>query len=941
MIGAFAYLLGRSARNRLARQLGRLRQPRYVVALLLGLSYLWFLVLRQTPRPAQSGALEARWVELVAALGVAGAIAWAWLFGSERRALAFTPAELTFLFPAPVTRRQLIHFKLLRNQLVILLNTAIWTFVLSRERFGASTWRHAVAVWVLLTTLSLHRLGASFVRSTLADHGLEGVRRKVISLAVLAVVLLGAAQVASDVFALVGAGSDAGIRPFFASLGLALDGPVARLLLWPFRAMSRPLTAPTTSAWLAAMGPALLLLAAHYVWVLRSDAAFEEVAAEASLRRAEKLSDARGPPARRVVRWEPAPYRLSGRGQPCGCHRVEESRGDRAHGTTPRDRRRTRGRGVVLAALSFRSEGSVAEIVGWFAAMWAGFLVVIGPQWIRSDLRGDLPKLELLRSYPLSGRSVIAGEVAASTLVVSVLQLGVLTVAYLAFLGNRVMEPGLGVRTAALAGAFVLFPVVNLLGVLIHNGAVILYPAWLGTPSGRPAGVEALGQNMLAIIAYLILLGLVLVIPAAIGASVFFALRPLLGWAAIAVGAVPGLIAALAEARLMVAWIGRAFEATDPGDGGDHKLADLTGASRLREIALRDLGDDGVGRIHDVRYAALPHLPQERIGIRTVESVLGLQPLDQLDVGEPEGIDEGSAAPRDHDVLGVHQPGPVDLLSFDYVDLEHDIHAGLEPRACDLALALARVAVAKVEVRPVVKDGQKDRGALPQLRRIHVAAEITRPDTPERFLTARCDREAAEHRLEVYLHPTHPALGHLGDTDHAGRVDAPDVAPGSDRVVQHSHPGVGRESAEIRVDLGRGQRVIGSHLHDLDLQHVLRRRALDVDRSHLARKGTPFGRVVRSEVGPAHEYRTGPHSQHRIPDGVGRLGDLRLEANGVLGRRGERNQDGEQQGGTHHRSISSSFPRDSASRVILLVHGAKVLAVHVGIDLSCREVRVA
>ena len=568
MIGAFAYLLGRSARNRLARQLGRLRQPRYVVALLLGLSYLWFLVLRQTPRPVQSGALEARWVELVAALGVAGAIAWAWLFGSERRALAFTPAELTFLFPAPVTRRQLIHFKLLRNQLVILLNTAIWTFVLSRERFGASTWRHAVAVWVLLTTLSLHRLGASFVRSTLANHGLEGVRRKVISLAVLAVVLLGAAQVASDVFALVGAGSDAGVRPFFASLGLALDSPVARLLLWPFRAMSRPLTAPTTSAWLAAMGPALLLLAAHYVWVLRSDAAFEEVAAEASLRRAEKLSDARGPPARRVVRWEPAPYRLSGRGSPAAAivwkNLVAIERTGRPRGIAVA----LAVGGVVLAALSFRSEGSVAEIVGWFAAMWAGFLVVIGPQWIRSDLRGDLPKLELLRSYPLSGRSVIAGEVAASTLVVSVLQLGVLTVAYLAFLGNRVMEPGLGVRTAALAGAFVLFPVVNLLGVLIHNGAVILYPAWLGTPSGRPAGVEALGQNMLAIIAYLILLGLVLVIPAAIGASVFFALRPLLGWAAIAVGAVPGLIAALAEARLMVAWIGRAFEATDPATAG-------------------------------------------------------------------------------------------------------------------------------------------------------------------------------------------------------------------------------------------------------------------------------------------------------------------------------------------------------------------------------------
>ncbi|MEZ0335388.1 MAG: putative ABC exporter domain-containing protein, partial [Gemmatimonadales bacterium] len=251
-----------------------MRQPRYLLALLLGLSYLWILILHQRPRGPEPGALQARWVELIAAVGVAGAVVWAWLFGSERRALAFTPAELTFLFPAPVTRRELMHFKLLRNQLIILLNTAIWTFVLSRERLGASTWRHAVAVWVLITTLSLHRLGASFVRSTLADHGMEGLRRTMVSLAVLAFVILASAQVAYDGYALVGAGWNAGVGPFLASLGAALDRPTARLVLWPFRAMSGPLIAPTTSAWLASMGPAVVVLVLHYLWVLRSDAAF-------------------------------------------------------------------------------------------------------------------------------------------------------------------------------------------------------------------------------------------------------------------------------------------------------------------------------------------------------------------------------------------------------------------------------------------------------------------------------------------------------------------------------------------------------------------------------------------------------------------------------------------------------------------------------------------
>jgi hypothetical protein len=570
VIRAFGYLLGRSARNRFVRQLRRLRQPRYFVALVLGLAYLWFLVLRQSPRASEAGPLEARWVELIAALGVAGAIAWAWLFGSERRALAFTPAELTFLFPAPVTRRQLIHFKLLRNQLIILLNTAIWTFVLSRERFGASTWRHAAAVWVLLTTLSLHRLGASFVRSTLADHGLEGVRRKLLTLAVVMVVLAGAALVVHDAYALVGAGWHAGVGPFVSSLGTALESPVARVLLWPFRAMSGPLTAPTASDWLTAMIPAVVLLVLHYLWVLQSDVAFEEIAAQASLKRAQAVLDrSQMSRPRRFVRRAPPPYRLTPVGSQAGAILWKNLVGV---WRTGRPRAVALGlivAGALLAVLSFRTGGTVAEIVGWFAAMWAGFLLVIGPQWIRSDLRSDMPSLDLLRSYPLPGRSVITGEVAASTLVVSALQLGVLTVAYLAFLGNRVMEPGLALRTAALAAGFVLLPVINLLGVLIHNAAVILYPAWLGLASGRPAGVEALGQNMLAIMGYLILLACALALPAGAGAAVFFALEPSTGWlAAAALAALPALAVAGAEVRLMIGWIGRAFDRTDPATAG-------------------------------------------------------------------------------------------------------------------------------------------------------------------------------------------------------------------------------------------------------------------------------------------------------------------------------------------------------------------------------------
>ncbi|HEY9015160.1 MAG TPA: putative ABC exporter domain-containing protein, partial [Gemmatimonadales bacterium] len=185
MIGTFAYLTWCSVRNRVLRQLRQLRSPRYLAALLLGLAYLWFAVMQQRTTVANGPAPDQEVVELIGALALIGAVAWSWIFGVERRVLAFTPAEVTFLFSGPVSRTGLIQFKLLRGQLLILFNALLWTLILSRERFGVSAWLRVTSIWVLLTTLSFHRLGASFVRTSLSEHGRLGARHRVLSLLVL------------------------------------------------------------------------------------------------------------------------------------------------------------------------------------------------------------------------------------------------------------------------------------------------------------------------------------------------------------------------------------------------------------------------------------------------------------------------------------------------------------------------------------------------------------------------------------------------------------------------------------------------------------------------------------------------------------------------------------------------------------------------------------
>ena len=565
MIRVFAYLAWRSAYNRLSRQLRQLRSPRYLAALIFGLAYIWIVAVEQRPQAAPPAVVGARWVELLGALGVVGAVLWGWVFGVERRVLSFTPAEVTFLFSGPVPRRGLVQYKLLRNQLLILFNSLLWTLILARERFGASPWLRALSIWVLLTTISFHRLGASFVRTSLLEHGRIALRHRVVSLVLLGAAVVGIAWSVQGALPSLAAGWAAGPTPFLDALAEAAAEPLPRTLLAPFRALVRPLAAHSFAEWGRAMGPALLLLVLHYVWVIRADTAFEEAAAEASLLRARQVS-ARGGSAIPRLRHRRLPtfFRLA----PVGwggaallwknllavvrTRRTRNMAAAFAFGS------------VAAAALSFQGDGTLAEIAGWLATTWAALSIVIGPQWIRNDLRSDLLKLDLLRSYPLPGRAVVAAETAASTLVLTVLQLGLLLIAYLAFLGIADLDPPLDIRTAVLGAALVCLPGINFLGMLIHNGAALLFPAWVHLGSSRPGGVEALGQNMLMIVGYAALLAVALVGPAGLAGAVLLLLQTSFGWWAAVPGALVLLAGIAAEAGFLVRWLGKVFERMEP-----------------------------------------------------------------------------------------------------------------------------------------------------------------------------------------------------------------------------------------------------------------------------------------------------------------------------------------------------------------------------------------
>src|SRR5512143_1617553 len=293
MIGAALYLSQRSFVNALRRRVQRLRQPKYLIGFCVGLLYFYWVIARPGGAmrggagphavggalPGANGALSALG-DVIAVGGLAVLVLLTWIFGSAETPFTFQLAETDFLFPAPLTRRQVIQFRLLRTQVPLLISAAFSVLIFSRVRFDAQLPLRIVALWLVYFTLQLHTAGAALLRGSLAQQGVTGLRRRLITLAVLAALLgglwLGLRSSYPGVIAAWSEDSGAGA----AELVRALHHGVLGVVLWPLFALKGPLLAATPLQFVQALPAALLVAGAHYVWVVRSTLSFEEAAVE-------------------------------------------------------------------------------------------------------------------------------------------------------------------------------------------------------------------------------------------------------------------------------------------------------------------------------------------------------------------------------------------------------------------------------------------------------------------------------------------------------------------------------------------------------------------------------------------------------------------------------------------------------------------------------------
>jgi hypothetical protein len=577
MISALVYLYSRSLGNRLSRQLARLKRPKYLVAAIAGGAYVWLFFLRPF---ASSPAKAATWftaVELRSLVETGGAAALllfvlaGWLFPKGRAALDFTEAEIAFLFPAPLTRRTLIHWKLVRSQLRIAFS-ALFLMLFSHRGSAAPAWIHWIGWWLVFSTMELHLLGASFARTRWLDRGIARRWQRLAGLGVIAVlgaVVLGWAWATLPAFS-----SDALLdrqRLIDYVRRVAESGPLPWLLL-PFRWLVRPLLVGEVAQFASAVVPALGLLALHYVWVARSQVSFEEATLERAQQRARTVA------AMRAGHWHLAGKRARQAAplfhlRPAGWRWVALLWKNliAASGTFSLRFWGVTGLLLLVGSIALSALQPSLPLLKIFGAVLLGLgpmLFLIGPQMMPFDFRQDLGNADLLKTYPQRGWQIALGELLAPTVLLTLAQWFVIALEVVLFPTPR-NAPGLTVsdRLPWALGLALLAPLLNFNSLLLVNAGVLWFPSWVRVGPGRAEGFEAMGQRMLFMLAQLLALLFVLLLPALAFTAVFLLGRLWLGLLIVVPGAALGAALVLAaEAALGLAWLGRLFERLDMSD---------------------------------------------------------------------------------------------------------------------------------------------------------------------------------------------------------------------------------------------------------------------------------------------------------------------------------------------------------------------------------------
>lgn len=407
-----------------------------------------------------------------------------------RGALYFTPAEVDFLFPAPVTRVNLLIYKLL-GMLAASLGLGLFVGVFV-ARMGSSPVTAIIATFLAVLFINLSSVMIALIKENVVQGGSFATRAftLLVAAAIVAMLALPIWTRTPDL-------------EFTEAVREVLNAPTVAAVLSPFRIFAATLIAdqPVRFAWWASVSLAMNVVV--FAAIVRLDALNLETAVQTSRKQHERLEAARSQKLtiwKGAARWRiPALPFFGGAGGMMWRQLTTALRSSRTIVTY------LVVIGALFAAVHVLTRNTedlplLRVLIG--PALFFTFMLI---SMVRFDFRGDLDQLEWLKMLPVRERTLVMGELFTPIVVLTLVQACIL--AMFALLVDKV-------QVVLIAAAFLL--PVNIVLVGLENILFLLYPtrhvaAGLGD-------LQALGRNMVLFFVR----GLVLVTWAGIGALLGF-----------------------------------------------------------------------------------------------------------------------------------------------------------------------------------------------------------------------------------------------------------------------------------------------------------------------------------------------------------------------------------------------------------------------------------
>ncbi|MDY6983991.1 MAG: putative ABC exporter domain-containing protein, partial [Pseudomonadota bacterium] len=535
---ALFYLCTRSLLNNLMQRVRRLKQPRYLLGAVFALAYLYFIFVmpylaraaREAERIAAGESVPvvrdlSEFITTAAGLSLLVLFAVMWLWRRARTALQLSEAEITWLFPGPVTHAAIVHFSLIRTQAALLLSALLITLFTAGWRFIPSPlWARAFGWWLLIGIAVLHVTASGFTCTRLRERGFAQWQRQ---LGVLAL-LTGGLWLMNVVDPHLRLPVAADFIEPGAVMAYVLDQTGSGPLYWllaPLRAVAGPLVAADAGEFLRALGPALFVYALHYYWAFRSERPDVEATMENAAKRANMLAAMRKNAFRTSftpLKTRPDPFPLPARGSPLIALLWKNLLSTRAY-LHPRSF-------VIIACVLvvWNLWLGTPEQIGPFAriptivALFIGVQTLfIGAQFARQDLRSDLENADLIKIWPLPGWQVVLGELLAPACILSgILWLCLLQITLAAPVPESRAAASPELRWIISGSLALLLPLLCATQVLIANAVAVLFPAWARS-ANQGHGWETIVPRLLFLFGAL-LASAIVVLPALLGGTVVY-----------------------------------------------------------------------------------------------------------------------------------------------------------------------------------------------------------------------------------------------------------------------------------------------------------------------------------------------------------------------------------------------------------------------------------